>query len=325
MEVKTTMGEKLKDLRIERGLTTKQICEMTQMSESVYNGLENDSPRDTGYSRIIALAKFFDVPTDYLLGFTESRITKNIELKELGLSDKAVEVLMQHKQDNMLVSELIEHGDFTNLINAIDVYVRRIAAPNLAMMNDMVNMTQSGFETMFGDEDKPEGYDSAMRYISETQVNEDEFLRFRISERFNRIIRDIYGNHTNAENEHFIERMAESKMLSSCMLKALEKVKSGEIVVNDFEDALNIVFKEAGVDFPELSDADVNEWYEKEHIIEELFMRLPKSDLEIMANGTDGFVEAITEMKKAKACANANANSFRPPAHHRGGNRRKRK
>ena len=40
--------------------------------------------RDTGYSRIIALAKFFDVPTDYLLGFTESRITKNIKLKELG-------------------------------------------------------------------------------------------------------------------------------------------------------------------------------------------------------------------------------------------------
>lgn len=51
---------------------------MTGISEAVYNGLENDSERDTGYSRIIALAKFYDVPTDYLLGFTESRITKNI-------------------------------------------------------------------------------------------------------------------------------------------------------------------------------------------------------------------------------------------------------
>ena len=117
MQVKTTMGEKLKDLRVERGLTTKQLCEMTQISEAVYNGLENDSPRDTGYSRIITLARFFDVPTDYLLGFTESRITKNIELKELGLSDNAVEVLMQHKQDNMLVSELIEHREFTDMIN----------------------------------------------------------------------------------------------------------------------------------------------------------------------------------------------------------------
>lgn len=76
MEIKLTMGEKLKDLRIEKRLTTKHVSQLTGISEAVYNGLENDNDRDTGYSRIIALAKFFEVPTDYLLGFTESRITK---------------------------------------------------------------------------------------------------------------------------------------------------------------------------------------------------------------------------------------------------------
>lgn len=323
MEVKTTMGEKLKDLRVERGLTTKQLCEMTQISESVYNGLENDSPRDTGYSRIITLAKFFDVPTDYLLGFTESRITKNIELKELGMSDKAIGVLMQHKQDNMLLSELIEHGEFSDLINAIDIYVRRVAAPNLAMMNDMLNMTQSGFETMFNGEEKPEGFDSAMKYIDETQVNEDEFLRFRISERFNRILRNIYDNHTSTVNQKFVDRMAESKMLSSCMLKAIEKIKSGELVVNDFEDALDAVFREAGVECPELTEAEMEEWYEKEHIIEDIFLKLPRSDLEIMSTGTDGLVESVAEMKKMMALANAN--SFRPPVQHQGQKRKKKK
>ena len=323
MEVKTTMGEKLKDLRVERGLTTKQLCEMTQISESVYNGLENDSPRDTGYSRIITLAKFFDVPTDYLLGFTESRITKNIELKELGMSDKAIGVLMQHKQDNMLLSELIEHSEFTDLINAIDIYVRRVAAPNLAMMNDMLNMTQSGFETMFKDEEKPEGFDSAMKYIDETQVNEDEFLRFRISERFNRIIRNIYDDHASTVNQKFVDRMAESKMLSSCMLKAIEKIKSGELVVNDFEDALDAVFREAGVECPELTEAEMEEWYEKEHIIEDIFLKLPRSDLEIMSTGTDGLVESVAEMKKMMALANAN--SFRPPVQHHGQKRKKRR
>ena len=320
MEVKTTMGEKLKDLRVERGLTTKQLCEMTQISESVYNGLENDSPRDTGYSRIITLAKFFDVPTDYLLGFTESRITKNIELKELGMSDKAIGVLMQHKQDNMLLSELIEHGEFSDLINAIDIYVRRVAAPNLAMMNDMLNMTQSGFETMFKDEEKPEGFDSAMKYIDETQVNEDEFLRFRISERFNRIIRNIYDDHASTVNQKFVDRMAESKMLSSCMLKAIEKIKSGELVVNDFEDALDAVFREAGIECPELTEAEMEVWYEKEHIIEDIFLKLPRSDLEIMSTGTDGLVESVAEMKKMMALANAN--TFRPPVQHHGQKRK---
>ena len=316
MQVKTTMGEKLKDLRVERGLTTKQLCEMTQISEAVYNGLENDSPRDTGYSRIVTLAKFFDVPTDYLLGFTESRITKNIELKELGLSDNAVEVLMRHKQDNLLLSELIEHREFTDMINAIDIYVRRVAAPNLAMMNDMIGVTQSGFETMLEGEEKPEGYDSAMHYLSETPVNEDEYLRFRISERFNMILRDVYNHHSSSVNREFIDRMAESKMLSTSMLKALERIKSGELVVNDFEDALKIVLDESDIDFPDLSDAELNEWYEKENIIGNLFMKLPKSDLEVMACGDKDFVDGVMEMKKAKAMASKN--SFRPPAQHRG-------
>lgn len=322
MTVKTTMGEKFKDLRVERGLTTKQLCEMTQISEAVYNGLENDSPRDTGYSRIVTLAKFFDVPTDYLLGFTESRITKNIELKELGLSDNAVEVLMRHKQDNLLLSELIEHREFTDMINAIDIYVRRVAAPNLAMMNDMIGVTQSGLETMFEGEEKPDGYDSAMRYLSETPVNEDEYLRFRISERFNMILRDVYNHHSSSVNREFINRMAESKMLSSSMLKALERIKSGELVVNDFEDALKIVLDESDVDFPDLSDAELNEWYEKENIIGDLFMKLPRSDLEVMACGDKNFVDGVMEMKKAKAMASKN--TFKPPVQHRCGQRKKR-
>lgn len=82
--MKITMGEKIKDMRVERHLTTKQLAQQTGISEAVLNGIENDSGRDVGYSRIIELAKFFEVPTDYLLGFTESRITKNIELEAEG-------------------------------------------------------------------------------------------------------------------------------------------------------------------------------------------------------------------------------------------------
>ena len=74
MEIKLTMGEKLKDLRIERRLTTKQVSQLTGISEAVYNGLENDNDRDTGYSRI--LAKFYDVPTDYLLGSPKAALQK---------------------------------------------------------------------------------------------------------------------------------------------------------------------------------------------------------------------------------------------------------
>ena len=113
LELKLTMGEKLKDLRTERGLTTREVSRLTGISENIYNGLENDIGRDTGYSRIIALAKFYEVPTDYLLGFTESRLTRNVELNELGLSDGAIKVFLAKKQNPVLVSQLMKHPDFT--------------------------------------------------------------------------------------------------------------------------------------------------------------------------------------------------------------------
>ncbi len=151
MTIKMTMGEKLKDLRTEKGLTTKEICLETGISEAVYNGLENDMGRDTGYSRIIELARFYDVPTDYLLGFTESRITKNIELKELDLSDKAIEVLLSKKQNNRLISDMIEHKEFSNLINSVDIYVRQLAAPHINTVNNMLKIAEHGIENYYAD------------------------------------------------------------------------------------------------------------------------------------------------------------------------------
>ena len=198
MELKMTMGEKLKDLRTEKGLTTKEVSQLTGISEAVYNGLENDADRDTGYSRIIALAKFYDVPTDYLLGFTESRITKNIELKELQLTDKAINVLLSKNQNNHLLSKLIEHKDFSNLINSIDVYVRQLAAPHIGTVNNMLKIAQHGVENYYSDnKSKPDDFNNAMNYMNETVVNEDDFLRFRISERFNQILRDVYDVYAN--------------------------------------------------------------------------------------------------------------------------------
>ena len=189
--MKTTMGEKIKDLRVERRMTTKQLAQATGISEAVINGLENDNGRDVGYSRIIDLAKFFDVPTDYLLGFTESRITKNIELKALGLTDKAIEVLLAKRQDNELLSKLIEHGEFVNMINAIDLYVRQLAANSINTINNLAAVVQRGVENYSIGVGMPDGYSEAMNYINETRVNEDEFLRYRITERFNQILRDV--------------------------------------------------------------------------------------------------------------------------------------
>ena len=256
MEVKLTMGEKLKDLRIERKLTTKQVSQLTGISEAVYNGLENDNDRDTGYSRIIALAKFYDVPTDYLLGFTESRITKNIELKQLHLSDKAIEVLMSGKQNNYLISDLIEHKEFSNLINSIDVYVRQLAAPHIGTVNNMLTIAQRGIENYYSDnKPKPDDFDNAMNYLNETVVNEDDFLRFRISERFNQMLRDVYELYKKSVGDKIPQKKNSINEMTGDILTVLDKIKSREVKVDSIEDAMAAMKAQMGVSDVEMADA----------------------------------------------------------------------
>ena len=245
--MKTTMGEKIKDLRVERRMTTKQLAQATGISEAVINGLENDNGRDVGYSRIIDLAKFFDVPTDYLLGFTESRITKNIELKQLGLTDKAIEVLLAKHQDNELLSKLIEHREFSNMMNAIDLYVRQLAANSINTINNLAAVVQRGVENYSIGAGLPDGYAEAMTYINETKVNEDEFLRYRITERFNQILRDVYDDNAVNASPSIPPAIAETNEIAGHMVDILDKVRSGEIRLDCPEDAVELLAERMGV------------------------------------------------------------------------------
>ncbi len=252
--MKTTMGEKIKDMRVERHLTTKQLALQTGISEAVLNGLENDSGRDVGYSRIIELAKFFEVPTDYLLGFTESRITKNIELKELGVSDKAISVLLSKRQDNALVSQLIEHAEFTNLINAIDIYVKQFAAKSINTINNLTAVVQRGVENYATGAGMPEGYGAAMNYINETKVDEDEFLRYRITERFNQILRDVYAANANNAEKSVPSAINNSNEMTGFMLELLDQVKTGEVEIETPMDAVALMMVKMGVSEEEMCE-----------------------------------------------------------------------
>lgn len=76
MQVKLTIQERLKDLRVERGLTLEQLAEQTGLSKSALGKYEADDFKDISPFSIVTLAKFYGVSTDYLLGMTETKITQ---------------------------------------------------------------------------------------------------------------------------------------------------------------------------------------------------------------------------------------------------------
>ena len=71
-----TIQERLKDLRVERGLTLEQLAEQTHLSKSALGSYEAEDFKDISHYAIIKLAKFYGVTADYLLDCPKQEITQ---------------------------------------------------------------------------------------------------------------------------------------------------------------------------------------------------------------------------------------------------------
>ena len=88
-----SIQERLKDLRVERGLTLEQLAEKTHLSKSALGSYEGDNLKDISHYALIELAKFYEVTVDYLLGRSQTRNHPNADLADLHLSDDMIELL----------------------------------------------------------------------------------------------------------------------------------------------------------------------------------------------------------------------------------------
>jgi transcriptional regulator with XRE-family HTH domain len=64
------MNEKIKELRKEKGITQVELAKALGFSHSIV-GFWESGERKPAFDAIIALAKFFEVSADYLLGLKE--------------------------------------------------------------------------------------------------------------------------------------------------------------------------------------------------------------------------------------------------------------
>lgn len=63
-------AQRLKDLRIEKGLSQAALGKAVNLSQSAIKQWENKT-RIPNAQAVVMLARFFDVATDYLLGETD--------------------------------------------------------------------------------------------------------------------------------------------------------------------------------------------------------------------------------------------------------------
>ena len=191
MQPKLTIQERLKDLRVERGLTLEQLSVETGISKSALGKYEADDFKDISPFSMVELAKFYGVSTDYLLGLTEQKNHPNTELDALHLGDDAIEVLRTGKFNHRLLSELICHKDFQRFMLDAEIYVDRIADMRVNDMNAVLEaVRQMALMKNGGDAN-----DLHLRTLEVAQIREDEYFGSLIADDLKGILCDIRSEH----------------------------------------------------------------------------------------------------------------------------------
>ena len=186
-----SIQERLKDLRVECGLTLEQLAEQTHLSKSALGSYEAEDFKDISHYALIKLAKFYGVTADYLLGLTETKNHPNADLAELHLSDDMIELLKSGLVDNSLLCELAAHPDFPRLMADLEIYVNGVAVKQVQTVNAIVDTMSATIMKQHN----PGLTDPQLRQLVAAHIDDDSFCRYVIQQDINGIALDLREAH----------------------------------------------------------------------------------------------------------------------------------
>lgn len=186
-----SIQERLKDLRVERGLTLEQLAEETHLSKSALGSYEGDNFKDISHYALIKLAKFYGVTADYLLGLNETRNHPNADLADLRLSDEMIDLLKSGRIDTALLCELAAHPDFVKLLADIQIYVEGIAATQIQNLNAWVDVARAEIMEKY----QPGEHDKTAGVLQAAHVREGDYFSSRVHHDIDAIMEDIREAH----------------------------------------------------------------------------------------------------------------------------------
>jgi len=191
MKIKLTLQEKLRDLRDERKLRLVDVSKATGIPTTTLQRFESDEEVRVGYQDIELLTRFYGVSADYLFGLTDNRQYRNVEVDKLRLSDAAISELMSGKLNTRLLSEVISHPDFAEFLAALEVFIHQTISENIEIINKSYKIALDTINRQA----VTVGRDEYIASLQEASIDPDDYLRFRLSQRFDRIARSLHDEH----------------------------------------------------------------------------------------------------------------------------------
>ena len=173
---------------------------------------------------VIAIANYFEVSTDFLLGLTHSASRKNYDVEKLGLTVKAAANLYQGKLNRSVVCQLLENPKFAELTRQIALYQEGVLASGVAAQNQMYN-SMSSLMLEYA-QANPEDMPAVRGAVQEAQALKRPVYADEI-ENITRNFRQLLAEMKQDGPERVRQTVALTKQKLSEITKVLPRQKSG--------------------------------------------------------------------------------------------------
>ena len=206
---------RLIDLCKSRKISQSQLAGVLGVDRSALSRFLSGKTDSLSHEHVIAIANYFNVTTDFLLGETDDPGRINYDIGELGLTVKAAECLYTRKVDPVVLCKLLEHERCGELMHEIGLYLDETMAAGIAAQNQLFNSLSNLLHGHAAEhpEDKPAAEDAAQTVLAMRQPLYTE--RDRILSDVDQMLVDIKrGRPSNAKQAAFMTRGTMEDMIA---------------------------------------------------------------------------------------------------------------
>ena len=134
------LHDRLRELREAHGIRSQyRLADKIGVNRSTYSRLESGETKTISSDILIKLAELYNVPTDYILGLTDTPEKTGFDIRELGLTVETAKALYMKKVDRRVVNELLTNEKFGAATRSIASYFSDSIARQIQIQNDLLD------------------------------------------------------------------------------------------------------------------------------------------------------------------------------------------
>lgn len=207
-----------------KSITQTELAQALSIGKNTLSRFMTEKTNKLSSEYVIAIANYFEVSTDFLLGLTHSASRKNYDVEKLGLTVKAAANLYQGKLNRSVVCQLLENPKFAELTRQIALYQEGVLASGVAAQNQMYN-SMSSLMLEYA-QANPEDMPAVRGAVQEAQALKRPVYADEI-ENITRNFRQLLAEMKQDGPERVRQTVALTKQKLSEITKVLPRQKSG--------------------------------------------------------------------------------------------------